>query len=72
MKIIYNDKIKHFILSSGIVIVGAYFSVMLLGVICAIIAGYYKDFVLDSKADWYDILADILGILVGIVICLVK
>jgi hypothetical protein len=65
------DKLKHFIVSAGIVIVAGYFSLLWLGVIVALFVGFYKEFFIDKKPDWFDILANMGGILSGVVIWLI-
>lgn len=67
------DKIKHFICSAAEVIIFAWFMPIQYAVIIALTIGILKE-LWDSRQtnnyfDIYDILADILGIILGIAIC---
>lgn len=50
-----------FILQEGIIDWGITLGGILIGVIATIFAAIIKEFVIDEKADWYDILATVSG-----------
>ena len=66
------DKIKHFIICASIIIGTSFFGTIVLGVLLAVTFAICKELYdsnqLNNKFDWYDILADITGILFGIYI----
>ena len=65
------DKVKHFIVSAGIVIVVSFFLPIVYGVVLAVIAGIAKE-IHDSRVDVFDLLSDILGIIMGLAVCSIK
>lgn len=50
-----------FILQEGIIDWGTTLGGILIGVIATIFAAIIKEYVIDEKADWYDILATVSG-----------
>lgn len=66
----YRDKIEHFIVSAGLVIIGAYLKNIAFGVAIALVFGVLKEAwdatKPNNKWDWWDIGADLCGIILGV------
>ena len=65
-----TDKYLHCIISAVLVILLSIFLPVGLAILITLIIGMGKEYIIDlwfrkTKADWYDILADCVGILIG-------
>lgn len=63
----YSDKIKHFIISCAIVFGVSLILPIWVGIILALAIGFAKE-LHDQVIDLYDLLADVLGIIMAIIV----
>lgn len=71
-----TDKYLHCIVSAVLVIVFCIFFPLWAAILITLAIGIGKEYIIDlwirkTKADWYDILADSVGILIGSLITLI-
>ena len=61
------DKIKHFLVSAGLIIGLSFFMPIILSVITTLLVGIAKE-LSDSKIDVYALIADVVGIITGVLV----
>lgn len=65
---LYRDKIEHFFVSASIVFVGSLFFPLIVAVAIALIVGLWREL---NKFDIWDLLADILGVILACLLLII-